>query len=209
MLGSFLNSSFVGFFKTVIAVVHNYFLLQEGVTERGELPSIWSCSDKLSPLLFLHYNWLVLLCTSVFAIVCLSSCRDLSLLAAHSGSQQNSTRQCSKVLENSASPGWCPQTRAVVLVKTPVSSGMSWLLVMNFGISGSFWTMDNTTWQCCSSWFLFVVSSIGWFTQHWNPEDKSKFLLFWQVTCHTLNSKCQLKVKSNTCYCCDLYNCEK
>uniref|UniRef100_A0A8C9MMH3 Transmembrane protein 255B n=1 Tax=Serinus canaria TaxID=9135 RepID=A0A8C9MMH3_SERCA len=28
------------------------------------------------------------------------------------------------------------------------------------------------------------------------------------VTCHTLNSRCQLKVKSNTCYCCDLYNCE-
>uniref|UniRef100_A0A8D2MJZ1 Transmembrane protein 255B n=1 Tax=Zonotrichia albicollis TaxID=44394 RepID=A0A8D2MJZ1_ZONAL len=29
-----------------------------------------------------------------------------------------------------------------------------------------------------------------------------------EVTCHTLNSRCQLKVKSNTCYCCDLYNCE-
>ncbi|XP_039405521.1 transmembrane protein 255B isoform X3 [Corvus cornix cornix] len=29
-----------------------------------------------------------------------------------------------------------------------------------------------------------------------------------EVTCHTLNSKCQLKIKSNTCYCCDLYNCE-
>ncbi|NXS34337.1 T255B protein, partial [Pomatostomus ruficeps] len=29
-----------------------------------------------------------------------------------------------------------------------------------------------------------------------------------EVTCHTLNNKCQLKVKSNTCYCCDLYNCE-
>ncbi|XP_068950163.1 transmembrane protein 255B isoform X2 [Petaurus breviceps papuanus] len=28
------------------------------------------------------------------------------------------------------------------------------------------------------------------------------------VTCHSLTSKCQLKVKSNTCYCCDLYNCE-
>ncbi|XP_061233710.1 transmembrane protein 255B isoform X4 [Neopsephotus bourkii] len=28
------------------------------------------------------------------------------------------------------------------------------------------------------------------------------------VTCYTLNSRCQLKVKSNTCYCCDLYNCE-
>ncbi|PKU41490.1 hypothetical protein llap_8212 [Limosa lapponica baueri] len=30
-----------------------------------------------------------------------------------------------------------------------------------------------------------------------------------EVTCYNLNSKCQLKVKSNTCYCCDLYNCEK
>ncbi|XP_068950165.1 transmembrane protein 255B isoform X4 [Petaurus breviceps papuanus] len=29
-----------------------------------------------------------------------------------------------------------------------------------------------------------------------------------EVTCHSLTSKCQLKVKSNTCYCCDLYNCE-
>ncbi|XP_011377850.1 transmembrane protein 255B [Pteropus vampyrus] len=29
-----------------------------------------------------------------------------------------------------------------------------------------------------------------------------------EVTCHFLNSKCQLKVKSNTCYCCDLYNCQ-
>ncbi|XP_052520623.1 transmembrane protein 255B isoform X3 [Tympanuchus pallidicinctus] len=29
-----------------------------------------------------------------------------------------------------------------------------------------------------------------------------------EVTCYTLNTKCQLKVKSNTCYCCDLYNCE-
>ncbi|XP_026514893.1 transmembrane protein 255B [Terrapene carolina triunguis] len=29
-----------------------------------------------------------------------------------------------------------------------------------------------------------------------------------EVTCYTLSSKCQLRVKSNTCYCCDLYNCE-
>uniref|UniRef100_A0A670XZH4 Transmembrane protein 255B n=1 Tax=Pseudonaja textilis TaxID=8673 RepID=A0A670XZH4_PSETE len=29
-----------------------------------------------------------------------------------------------------------------------------------------------------------------------------------EVTCYALNNKCQLKVKSNTCYCCDLYNCE-
>ncbi|XP_073651565.1 transmembrane protein 255B isoform X5 [Tursiops truncatus] len=27
------------------------------------------------------------------------------------------------------------------------------------------------------------------------------------VTCHSLNGRCQLKVKSNTCYCCDLYDC--
>ncbi|XP_032960620.1 transmembrane protein 255B isoform X2 [Rhinolophus ferrumequinum] len=30
-----------------------------------------------------------------------------------------------------------------------------------------------------------------------------------EVTCHSLNGKCQLKVKSNTCYCCDLYNCQR
>ncbi|XP_054953038.1 transmembrane protein 255B isoform X1 [Pan paniscus] len=27
------------------------------------------------------------------------------------------------------------------------------------------------------------------------------------VTCHSLDGKCQLKVRSNTCYCCDLYAC--
>ncbi|XP_075865734.1 transmembrane protein 255B isoform X2 [Microcebus murinus] len=29
-----------------------------------------------------------------------------------------------------------------------------------------------------------------------------------EVTCHSWNSRCQLKVRSNTCYCCDLYTCE-
>ncbi|KAG6938909.1 transmembrane protein 255B [Chelydra serpentina] len=29
-----------------------------------------------------------------------------------------------------------------------------------------------------------------------------------EVTCSILHSMCQLRVKSNTCYCCDLYNCE-
>ncbi|XP_069060735.1 transmembrane protein 255B [Pleurodeles waltl] len=29
-----------------------------------------------------------------------------------------------------------------------------------------------------------------------------------EVTCNKLNSRCELRVKSNTCYCCDLYNCE-
>nr|XP_031532019.1 transmembrane protein 255B [Vicugna pacos] len=29
-----------------------------------------------------------------------------------------------------------------------------------------------------------------------------------EVTCHSLNGRCQLKVRSNTCYCCDLYSCE-
>ncbi|PNI38117.1 TMEM255B isoform 5 [Pan troglodytes] len=28
-----------------------------------------------------------------------------------------------------------------------------------------------------------------------------------EVTCHSLDGKCQLKVRSNTCYCCDLYAC--
>ncbi|XP_007537515.2 transmembrane protein 255B [Erinaceus europaeus] len=28
-----------------------------------------------------------------------------------------------------------------------------------------------------------------------------------EVTCHSVSDKCQLKVKSNTCYCCDLYPC--
>ncbi|MGH0142060.1 UNVERIFIED_CONTAM: hypothetical protein FKN15_075225 [Acipenser sinensis] len=28
------------------------------------------------------------------------------------------------------------------------------------------------------------------------------------VFCYTFSSKCKLRVKSNTCYCCDLYNCE-
>ncbi|MEE6470411.1 hypothetical protein FKM82_008961 [Ascaphus truei] len=29
-----------------------------------------------------------------------------------------------------------------------------------------------------------------------------------EVTCYTVNSRCQLRVKTHTCYCCDLYNCE-
>ncbi|KAM5288086.1 transmembrane protein 255B [Ctenodactylus gundi] len=29
-----------------------------------------------------------------------------------------------------------------------------------------------------------------------------------EVTCYSLSGKCQLKVRSNTCYCCDLYTCE-
>lgn len=29
-----------------------------------------------------------------------------------------------------------------------------------------------------------------------------------EVTCHSLNGQCQLKVKGDTCYCCDLYNCQ-
>ncbi|XP_036687502.1 transmembrane protein 255B isoform X2 [Balaenoptera musculus] len=29
-----------------------------------------------------------------------------------------------------------------------------------------------------------------------------------EVTCHSLNGRCQLKVKSDTCYCCDLYDCQ-
>lgn len=28
-----------------------------------------------------------------------------------------------------------------------------------------------------------------------------------EVTCHSLDRQCQLKVRSNTCYCCDLYAC--
>uniref|UniRef100_A0A8D2AP87 Transmembrane protein 255B n=1 Tax=Sciurus vulgaris TaxID=55149 RepID=A0A8D2AP87_SCIVU len=28
-----------------------------------------------------------------------------------------------------------------------------------------------------------------------------------EVTCYSFNGKCQLKVRSNTCYCCDLYAC--
>ncbi|XP_021095023.1 transmembrane protein 255B [Heterocephalus glaber] len=28
-----------------------------------------------------------------------------------------------------------------------------------------------------------------------------------EVTCHSLTGRCQLKVRSNTCYCCDLYTC--
>uniref|UniRef100_A0A0D9RXU2 Transmembrane protein 255B n=2 Tax=Chlorocebus sabaeus TaxID=60711 RepID=A0A0D9RXU2_CHLSB len=28
-----------------------------------------------------------------------------------------------------------------------------------------------------------------------------------EVTCHSLDGQCQLKVRSNTCYCCDLYAC--
>ncbi|KAJ8350837.1 hypothetical protein SKAU_G00259670 [Synaphobranchus kaupii] len=29
-----------------------------------------------------------------------------------------------------------------------------------------------------------------------------------EVTCYSFNSKCKIRVKSNTCYCCDLHSCE-
>ncbi|KAM4796775.1 transmembrane protein 255B [Rhinophrynus dorsalis] len=29
-----------------------------------------------------------------------------------------------------------------------------------------------------------------------------------EVTCSTMNNACKMKVKTHTCYCCDLYNCE-
>ncbi|XP_006159754.1 transmembrane protein 255B [Tupaia chinensis] len=29
-----------------------------------------------------------------------------------------------------------------------------------------------------------------------------------EVTCHSLNGKCQLRVRGSTCYCCDLYPCD-
>uniref|UniRef100_A0AAY4CDN9 Transmembrane protein 255B n=1 Tax=Denticeps clupeoides TaxID=299321 RepID=A0AAY4CDN9_9TELE len=30
-----------------------------------------------------------------------------------------------------------------------------------------------------------------------------------EVTCQSYNSNCNVRMKSNTCYCCDLYNCER
>ncbi|XP_053420114.1 transmembrane protein 255B isoform X2 [Nycticebus coucang] len=44
----------------------------------------------------------------------------------------------------------------------------------------------------------FYSNGVGYFSDIYQTE----------VTCHSLNSKCQLKVRSNTCYCCDLYTCE-
>uniref|UniRef100_A0A8C9RE52 Transmembrane protein 255B-like n=1 Tax=Scleropages formosus TaxID=113540 RepID=A0A8C9RE52_SCLFO len=29
-----------------------------------------------------------------------------------------------------------------------------------------------------------------------------------EMTCYSFKNKCKIRVKSNTCYCCDLYNCE-
>uniref|UniRef100_A0A3P9L491 Transmembrane protein 255B n=1 Tax=Oryzias latipes TaxID=8090 RepID=A0A3P9L491_ORYLA len=39
------------------------------------------------------------------------------------------------------------------------------------------------------------------------PPVSGKIVLFY--TCGTLNEHCKLQVKSNTCYCCYLYNCER
>nr|KAF6375596.1 transmembrane protein 255B [Pipistrellus kuhlii] len=54
-------------------------------------------------------------------------------------------------------------------------------------------TRPLTTGRC-----QFYSSGVGYLPDIYQTE----------VTCHSLNGKCQLKVKSNTCYCCDLYNCQ-
>ncbi|XP_036171792.1 transmembrane protein 255B isoform X1 [Myotis myotis] len=54
-------------------------------------------------------------------------------------------------------------------------------------------TRPLTTGRC-----QFYSSGVGYLPDVYQTE----------VTCHSLNGKCQLKVKSNTCYCCDLYNCQ-
>lgn len=38
---------------------------------------------------------------------------------------------------------------------------------------------------------------------------KCKLIFDLQVPCHTSRTSCNLRVKSNTCYCCELYNCGK
>lgn len=63
---------------------------------------------------FPHYSGVSLLPTSVACCgvspkthgSCVTAKRDLYLTAAGSGTQQNSTRQCSKGFENSGSPGY-------------------------------------------------------------------------------------------------------
>lgn len=120
------------------------------------------------------------------------SCRDLSLMAAHSGSQQNCSRQCSKVLENSAAlaAGWCWELWAPQC-KCPQTQGLSsWLkLLWAQGCPSGFqsWILESQDLSAQQVIQLdsvvvagfFVVSTVGWFTQHWNIEHKSKFLLFW------------------------------
>nr|XP_014723413.2 transmembrane protein 255B isoform X1 [Equus asinus] len=54
-------------------------------------------------------------------------------------------------------------------------------------------TRPLTTGRC-----QFYSSGVGYLQDVYQTE----------VTCHSLNGKCQLKVKSNTCYCCDLYPCQ-
>lgn len=104
---------FVGLEIVLRVVVPNYFLLQEGVTERRELVLIACCSDKLASLPISPLQWSGILIHFSGLLWCISqdpgslchSHRDPHLAAADSGSRQNSTRQCSKVLENSGSPG--------------------------------------------------------------------------------------------------------
>uniref|UniRef100_A0A3Q2H316 Transmembrane protein 255B n=1 Tax=Equus caballus TaxID=9796 RepID=A0A3Q2H316_HORSE len=54
-------------------------------------------------------------------------------------------------------------------------------------------TRPLTTGRC-----QFYSSGVGYLQDVYQTE----------VTCHSPNGKCQLKVKSNTCYCCDLYPCQ-
>lgn len=96
--------------EIVLLVVPNYFLLQEGVTERRELPLLEAVQINWLLCPFPHYNGVVFLPTSV-------ACCGVSLkthgpcvtaVGIHISQLQTlglGTRQCSKGLENSGSPG--------------------------------------------------------------------------------------------------------
>lgn len=56
----------------LLVVVPDYFLLQEGVTERSELPFFGSCSDKLTSSLIFPLQWSGILIHFSSLLWCLS-----------------------------------------------------------------------------------------------------------------------------------------
>lgn len=73
--------------------------------------------------------------------------------------------------------------------------------------------VEAICWQLCvcvfgywSMQFLFI-----WFLHLHLTHLSLSFIhsLELQVMCHSFEKSCKLKVRSNTCYCCYLYNCER
>lgn len=91
--------------------------------------------------------------------------------------------------------------------------------------SGTQWTNSVTAWKACLRLSHRWSEKTCWLGVRFPPGTllvlpprchvlmtnlKLRESLVWlQVTCRSFNKACKLKLRSNTCYCCYLYNCER